>query len=328
MSAEPGRKVAYSKDIGWRVVWKRIGLEMTFKDIGIDLNIAASTAHRIYQRFERTGSVNPAPPRRRPECRKLDELHELLVIALVTENPCISLKEMCNQLKEATGLDISGPTVCRVIKRNGYTRKQIQTVARLRSQDYRAFFRANVADFTSSQLVWVDETGTDSRHHIRKYGYALRGITPVYHRMVVRGKRVSAITAISMDGLVGVELTQGSVNGTIFADFLRGTLIPEMQSFDGSPEKKSVIIMDNCAIHHTGIVKDLLDSTGIVTLFLPPYSPDYNPIELAFSSVKYYLKEHDELLQTSPDPLPIIKSAFVNNITEYKCQKWINDCGY
>ena len=69
-----------------------------------------------------------------------------------------------------------------------------------------------------------------------------------------------------------------------------------MQSFDGSSEKKSVIKMDNCSIHHVRVVKDLLDSAGIITLYLPSYSPDYNPIELAFSSVKYYLKEHDELL--------------------------------
>ena len=320
--------MAYSKDIGWRVVWKRIGLEMKFKDISKELNIAASTAHKIYHRFEQTGSVSATPPGSRPDCRKLDELHELFVIALVAENPCISLQEMCNKIEEATGLLIAGSTVCRVLKRNGYTRKQIQTVARQRSVDYRAYFRATVANFTSNQLVWLDETGSDARNHIRRYGYSLRGITPVYHRMLIRGRRVSAITAISNDGLVGVELTHGSVNGDIFADFVRGTLIPEMQSFDGSTEKKSVVIMDNCSIHHVRVVKDLLDSAGIITLYLPPYSPDYNPIELAFSSVKYYLKQHDELLQISSDPLSIIESAFTDNITEIKCKKWINNCGY
>ncbi len=128
--------------------------------------------------------------------------------------------------------------------------KAIQTLARQRSVDYRAYFRATVADFTSDQLVWLDETGSDARNHIRKYGYSLRGITPVYLRLLVIGRRVSAITAISNDGLVGVELTHGSVNGDVFADFVRGTLIPEMQSFDGSSEKKLVVIMDNCSIHH------------------------------------------------------------------------------
>lgn len=58
-----------------------------------------------------------------------------------------------------------------------------------------------------------------------------------------------------------------------------------MEPFDGSP-KKSVIIMDNCTIHHVHHVKQLLDDAGILLFFLPPYSPDFNQIEEAFSSVK------------------------------------------
>ena len=80
---------------------------------------------------------------------------------------------MCNQIEEATGLHITGSIDCRLLRRNGYTRKQVQTLARQRSVDYRAFLRATVADFTSAQLVLVDETGSDARNHIRKYRIAL-----------------------------------------------------------------------------------------------------------------------------------------------------------
>ena len=69
MSAEPGSKVGYSRDISWRVVWKELGLEMKFKDIGRELNIAAATAHRIFHRFKQTGSLDATPPRSRPDCR-------------------------------------------------------------------------------------------------------------------------------------------------------------------------------------------------------------------------------------------------------------------
>ena len=62
------------------------------------------------------------------------------------------------------------------------------------------------------------------------------------------------MAAISNEGLVGVELTYGTVTGERFADFIQETLIPEMTPFDGSP-KKSVIIMDNCTIHHTAAIK-------------------------------------------------------------------------
>ena len=109
-----------------------------------------------------------------------------------------------------------------------YTRKKVQTIAKQRSVQYRSIFRAHVLQFTPNHFVWVDETGSDARNHIRKYGYAMRDITPVYHRLLARGRRISAITAISSEGLVGVDLTYGTTNGDIFADFVRGTLIPEM----------------------------------------------------------------------------------------------------
>jgi len=72
---------------------------------------------------------------------------------------------------------------------------------------------------------------------------------------------------------------------------------------------------------------ELLQDAGIVVIFLPPYSPDYNPIELVFSYVKAYLKHHDELLQALPDPLPVIKAAF-ESITPEQCQSWITHAGY
>ena len=113
----------------------------------------------------------------------------------------------------------------------------------------------------------MDETGTDARNHVRKFGYSLRGMIPTYTRSLARGRRVSAI-AISTDGYVGAELTYGTVNGKIFADFIRGTLIPEMKPYDGAV-KKSVVIMDNCSIHHVEGVKSLLDNAGILLYYLP-----------------------------------------------------------
>ena len=139
--------------------------------------------------------------------------------------------------------------MCRILQRNGYTRKKVQQVARQRSVDYRAAFMAQVRQYDPEYFVWVDETGSDARNQMRMFGYTLLGLTPVYHRFLVRGKRISAIAAISSSGLVGVELTVGSVNAEKFADFIKGTLIPEMEPFDGS-KKKSVVILDNCSIHH------------------------------------------------------------------------------
>ena len=87
-------------------------------------------------------------------------------------------------------------------------------------------------------FVWVDESG---RKSIRHFGYSLIRLLPVCHCFHVRGRRISA--------LLGVELTTGSVNRDKFFDFVRGTLIPNMNPFDGVNDK-SIVLMDNCSIHH------------------------------------------------------------------------------
>ena len=68
--------------------------------------------------------------------------------------------------------------------------------------------------------MWVDETGSNAKDHIRKFGYAIRGCTPITHRLLVRGKRVNAIAAIASSGLVAFDTMTGSVTGHTFFDFL------------------------------------------------------------------------------------------------------------
>ena len=325
MSAEPGRKTPYTRDIGWRVVWQRLGMERQFREIARHLQIAVSTAHRIFKRFELTGEVDPQPQPSRPYARVTDDQHELLIIGLISENPCLYLSEICHGIYEATRVKVSGATVCRILKRYGFTRKKARQVARQRCMEFRAAFIAQVSQFDPGCFVWVDETGSDARNHIRKFGYELRGLTPHYHRFLARGRRVSAIAAISTDGYVGADLTTGSVNGDTFLEFVHGTLIPEMEPFDGSI-RKSIVILDNCSVHHTADVKQAFNDAGILVIYLPPYSPDLNPIEETFSYVKYYLKDHDELLQSVKDPKPIINAA-LKSITVEMCQQWINHSG-
>ena len=161
---------------------------------------------------------------------------------------------------------------------------------------------------------------------IRKAGYGLKGITPEYHRLLARGRRVSAVAAISADGVVSADFTHDTMNADFFFDSIRGSLIPNLLPFDGQ-NPRSVVIMDNCSIHHVDFVEQTFADAGVLLLFLPPYSPDLNPIEEAFSKVKYYLREHDEVLQAADDINPIIRAAF-QSITTKDCQGWIEHSGY
>lgn len=224
MSAEPLRKRAYTPDIGWRVVWNRIAMDMSFTDIGRRLQIAPSTAHRIFKRFLRTDNVAlRKQPSCRPQWRVLDEYHEVFLIALVMENPCTYMylsEKICDQMKSATGINVSASTICRTLKRQGFTRKKIQVVAKQRSQACRSHFIAQILGFTSDYFVWIDETGCDARNYVRKFGYSLKGLAPVSHRFIYRDKRISALTAISEEGLLAVELKHGTVNSDVFYDFI------------------------------------------------------------------------------------------------------------
>ena len=96
--------------------------------------------------------------------------------------------------------------------------------------------------------------------------------------------------------------------------------------FNGS-NLHSIIIMDNCSIHHTREVKDLFHQAGVLALYLHPYSPDLNPIEEAFSYVKAYLKKHDNIIQADIPLVSVLESAF-ESISSRECNAWITDSGY
>ena len=304
-------------------------MEASFKEIALNLQISISTAHRIYKRFEDTGEVGMSADRRetdRSRFHKLEDLHEIVVITIVAENPGMYLLEICLAIKDATGVKVTSSTVCRMLRRIGFSRKKVVQIAKQRSVDFRAAFIAQVMGFSRECFVWVDESGSDDRNYVCKFGYSVRGMPAVSHCLLSRGKRMSAIAAISCDGMLGVDIITGTVDGNSFLDFVRGTLIPEMEPFDGS-EKMSIVIMDNCSIHHIAEVKDTLTDAGILVLYLPPYSPDLNPIEEAFSYIKYYLKDHHELLQVFSNPQCILQAAF-NSITPQHCNGWISHSGY
>ena len=100
-------------------------------------------------------------------------------------------------------------------------------VAKQRCLEYRgAFaFMAEVLQYRKDMFVYVDETGSNQRDLARKFGYAIRGEAPLYQRWLVRGRRISAIVAMTTDGVLAYEITRDSVNGDKFFNFVRVSLI-------------------------------------------------------------------------------------------------------
>ena len=120
-------------------------------------------------------------------------------------------------------------------------------------------------------------------------------------------------------------ITTNSVDGDVFYHFIQYSLLPHLQPFNGT-NQNSVVVMDNCSIHHLHDIIRLINSIGVLVVFLPPYSPDLNPIELCFSKVKYFLKEHEAIAQCG-DIKQIIIAAFAS-VTSSDCHGWSCECGY
>ena len=173
--------------------------------------------------------------------------------------------------------------------------------------------------------MFIDETGCDRRNAIRRYAYGLRGKPVRCQKLLVRGEHISAIAAMSVEGLLEVKIVRGGVTGEIFDEFVNKQLLFHLMSFNGS-NPNSIVIMDNCSIHHTESVAQSFDDIGVIVHYLPPYSPDYNPIDLLFSKVKYLIKRMEVELSAVEDIETIVLTAFAA-VTKEDCEAWINCSG-
>ena len=102
-------------------------------------------------------------------------------MGLLFDDPSVYLSEICLKMMTLAGIDVSPATICHVIHRNGFTRKKIQQVALQRSVEHSGKFFAEIQFYNPNQFVWVDETGSDRRDQMRKFGYSLKSESPVCH---------------------------------------------------------------------------------------------------------------------------------------------------
>ena len=143
-------------------------------------------------------------------------------------------------------------------------------------------------------------------------------------RLFCRGKKISAIAAMGIDGFVSTKCSTESVNEEIFCNFIELYLLPH-----NGINPRSVILLDNATIHHTERAIKLIQSVGAIVHFLPPYSPDLNPIEELFSKVKACLKENDAAIQRIEEQgiIDFVQAAF-SVVSKDDCFGWFNHAGY
>ena len=317
--------LAYSNDLRWRIVWLYYYKEKTIEEIQELLYVSTRSVRRFLALFEETGDVSPAIQQRGLP-RSLDAFEEMSLIQSLLNKPEMYLEELRQELIEISGTDVSVSTICKTLKRLGFSRKKLRQVALQRSEEQRLEFKEEMAYLDADMLVWIDECGSNRRNEVRKYGYSLRGLTPISYKLVSHGQRFSAIPVVTTRGIEDVFVTNKSVNGDLFLQFVEQCLVPVLQPFNGS-NPRSVVIMDNASIHHVADVVERIQQTGALIRFLPPYSPDFNPAEEVFSKMKKFLVNNDVAFSTTSSPSLLITMAF-STITTLDCISYIKHAGY
>ncbi len=199
--------------------------------------------------------------------------------------------------------------------------------AKQRSDVLRAEYLLDVSIYKGHPelFVFVDETGADRRDAMRKFAYSLRGKPATARKLMVRGHRVSAVVGISCSGILDFHTTLTTVDAEKFKHYVEDALVPFLQPFNGV-NAHSVVVLDNASIHHVEDVVDTIQRTGALVQFLPPYSPDMNPIEHTFAQLKSVLKANEDNWEDLETETMVI--AALNTITAAECQSWISHCGY
>lgn len=167
------------------------------------------------------------------------------------------------------------------------------------------------------RLIFIDESSINT-DLVRRRGWAPKGER--LHGSVPRNTPLahSIIGALAPEGLLASMEVEGSIDGLAFAAFVQGFLVPELKPDD-------IVILDNNATHLNKAALSAIEATGAFVIFLPAYSPDFNPIEQCWAKVK-------ELLRTAAArTAKALHRAFcraVAQITPENARGWFEHIGY
>ena len=131
-------------------------------------------------------------------------------------------------------------------------------------------------------MIFIDESGLNLAL-TRRYARAPRGVRAVGAVPQNYGQRLTVLAALDCDGIRAALLVPGATDRDVFLSFLRHVLGPQLRP-------GTTVVMDNLAAHKNADVAEVLQRAGAQLCYLPPYSPDYNPIEQAWSKVKTWLR--------------------------------------
>ncbi len=181
----------------------------------------------------------------------------------------------------------------------------------------RTRFQKEVAELDVTRFKFLDESGVNLSL-TRLYGRAAPDQRVVDHVPQPAGPQTTTLAVIDLTGIAAPLVLSGAVNGTVFYGYIARCVVPTLQPGD-------VLFMDNLPAHKVAGLDALIEAQGARLIYLPPYSPDFNPIELAWSKVKTLLRRLKA--RTFLDLVAALKQALLA-ITPQDIQGWFAHCGY
>src|SRR3954447_13971647 len=183
----------------------------------------------------------------------------------------------------------------------------------------RRAWRAELAGVDPARLVFIDETGIDTRM-TRAYARAAKGQRAVGKVPWGRWERLTVLGALALDGIVASRGVAAATGTAVFLAFAEEVLIPALRE-----RPDALVVMDNLAAHKSEAVRGALDRAGLAHRYLPSYSPDLNPIERAWSKLKTRLRA---VGARSREALEQALGPALATITAQDARGWFRLAGY
>lgn len=269
------------------------------------VNIHYSTISRWVKNIERKQYT-------RTSITKTEKIVNVIKNAVIC-NPLINCKQLKQLIKDTLSINVSKELIRTVLRDNNFTKKKARFYGQPNNLEEKInTFLLKREHFKTQNKIFisVDETSFNRNNNLT-YGYALKGNKVFIRRNVPRITSITSICCISREKVIDNKIVEGSVNKNVFLEFIEKLNL----------SNNHVLMLDNASIHHSKLIKSYCLSKNIELLYTPPYSPWFNPIELAFSVVKrHYYKNQN--IQTAFNALngEHLKSFFnksLNTITKF-----------
>ena len=176
-------------------------------------------------------------------------------------------------------------------------------------QEKRKEWKKTIRPEMVEHLVFLDESGVNT-NLTRLYGRALSSQRAVDHAPLNTPQTTTVLSSIRLNGEKAFTTYQGGTTGERFVQYLKETLLPTLKPGD-------IVVMDNMRSHHVKAVREVLEEKGMKVLYLPPYSPDLNPIEKMWSKMKALLRGWKV---RSLDLLPDAVRMALDSVSQLDCR--------